>query len=204
MEQCKSNLQQSNKFRIIIRYLIILQFTLFINCLFVTVNPIYNKSSVISNNNILGKWRALDGLTYGNCEFNIFKRDSSSYFMDILRNSKKRGRFVLNLTKIKDSLFIDMFPMSMDSAIYGDIFQSQYLPLHTVFQVSLYKDTIKLREPNPDLLKNAAEAGSDNLKCIESSISYIPTVDTEELRKYIHSNMSHDSSMLYLGTLVKN
>jgi hypothetical protein len=169
---------------------------LFVNCLFFSVNPIYDNVNHTFRTELLGTWRS----SSQDWHLHITQRDPASYWVT---EQGKKGRLELHLTVIGGKLFADLGPDDVAGRRDG-LYAFHHLPVHSIFLIELRNDTVQVSEPNPDKLRASCRKGADSLACFEVKDFCIPTASTERVRHYLASLVGQSDGFQHLDRLVRD
>jgi len=144
-----------------------------------SLNPLYTKNDLITNDDLLGKWAENQSK-----EFWIFeKKDNTSYKL-IHKEKHEQSTFVAHLVKVGDSLFLDLFPEEPDTD--DALYKLHLFPVHTFSKVILRKNELILMMFNLSWLEEGIENGTINVAHVKSSDDrLLLTASTKELQQFV-------------------
>ena len=163
----------------ITRSLAIAMLVLTVGCL-PSLNAIYTEADLVFDSKIVGFWKQENSLA----SWNFTGRDDTSYQLVYTDQYGRSGRFVAHLCRIKDTLFLDLFPEKedVDAAAF---YKYHLLPIHTIYQVkqtsqSLELVSVDLKWLNQYLDENPKALGHSTL-----NDQKLITASTSELQKFL-------------------
>lgn len=148
-------------------------------CVLSSLHPLYTDEELIFEEKLIGKW------SDGNNIWEFRAGEPNTYQMRVIDEESKEGRFVAHLVKLKDMLFLDIFPdgvtLGEPQAFYG----FHLLPTHTFMKVDRIEPKLQLRAMDSDKVSEMLNEDPNLLKheVVEGHI--VLTASTEQLQEFI-------------------
>jgi len=146
-----------------------------------SLHPLYTEKDVIFEEKLLGRWKEDDNIW-------TFKKgsDPNSYELNI-RVDNEDGRFEAHLTKIKDSMYLDLYPDEPEIQA-NDYYKMHLLPVHTFLKVEAIDPNLQMRMMNPEFIAELVESNPDAVKhelVDDDNDRVVLTASTQQLRQFI-------------------
>jgi len=155
-----------------------------------SLHPLYTKETVILKQELLGTWVHVNdpNMTWD------FKRaeEPNAYKLIYTGEPGKRGSFITHLVKLKDQLFLDVYPDAMPCDIedpnkldwqYNSFF---IVPVHTFLKVDSIEPVLKMRLTDDELMKKLLERDPNAIKhTLLDEVRYVLTGSTKELQDLV-------------------
>ena len=180
-----------------IKILPICLLTIFAGCIVTSIHPFYTEDVTIFNENLVGEWTGENG--DGSL---IFSQDGEKKYKLILKEEKDTLRFEAHLIKLREHLFLDLYPLSSekdDETFWG----LHFLPLHSIFFVKQIEPTLQLAPLGQQWLKNQIK--NDSL-CIAHEIvgdRIILTASSKDLQKFVTSHVQAEDVVDGMETYIR-
>jgi hypothetical protein len=154
----------------------------------VALFPLYDKTTVATDDSLLGRWDAIDKITNGSakdeCCWTI-QKDGEHYILDIPDTVDKQEYISeVHLVKLGDAMFLDAEPADVT---YSQTTQIAFplVKTHLFGRIWIDKDSFRVAMLDEDWMKNAAKNGPAPLKFVVSDDDdVIITADTAELQTF--------------------
>ena len=152
-------------------------------CIVRSVNPWFNKSDVVFENDILGGWVGTDP-GGKDVAMTFIRGEGDSYFVQY-QTAENRGNFRAFLGKVAGEYYLDFRPVEGPPGIDGLL---QY-PMHCVARLEIGSDKLSIRIMNYEALRGLAK--TDNFKDVkfawngDTDEDVLVTSSTDELRHFL-------------------
>jgi len=127
-------------------------------CFIQSLRPLYTDKEVVFEEKLIGKWSE-----NGNYILEFKKGEGKTYKMRMFDG--KEGRFEAHLVKLKDMMFLDVYPDDETMESMQGFYQMHLLPVHTFMKIDEIDPNLQLRvldyekvsemlKEDPNLLKH--------------------------------------------------
>jgi len=189
------------KTKIIISIVLVLTFIL-PGCVY-SLYPIYTNNDLVYESKLEGEWGSTGFKDVWKFE-NLLQHELAPYknkaeyaekekFKSSIINKKtylltyteknETGKMQVNLAKLDNNLFLDIFPESLD--LKNSFFEDQFVPVHTYAKVKLLGDRFELYFFNTELLYKLLDQNTIRIKHENLEYYKLITASTEELQKFV-------------------
>ena len=157
----------------------------------VSLHPFYTKENVVFDKKLLGTWVDDQNEPDTIWRFESIDEPKNAYKLIFTGEDGLKGSFVTHLVKLKDHLFLDVFPSEMPWDMeepnetdwpYNLLFM---IPAHTVIKVDAVGDELKLRLMLETQLEKLLEEDQDAIAHIEIDDRPVLTASTKELQAFV-------------------
>lgn len=164
-----------------------------------SLHPLYTDKDVIFEEKLLGRWE--DDNNASNAW--IFEKgsDPNSYKLNIRENDKD-GYFDAHLTKIEDSMYLDLFPQEPQIEA-SDYYKMHLLGVHTFLKIEIADPNLHVRAMNPEFIEELIKSNPDAVKhevLGDKNDGIVLTASTEQLRKFI---AKYENEKDFLGDITE-
>ena len=176
------------------------------SCSIKSLHPIYDEESLISNENVIGKWIGYEGSTYTiepvfgvnsklfgkskNLPPSVDNLGKQCYLLEIKAKNDTIGANVyMHLASIGDKVFWDVFPANDYDDYIHEFLVGNLLPVHTFGILEIRNDSLMAAPFNSDWLedlfdKNQIRIPHEKVTMPSGSVIVL-TASTRELQKFI-------------------
>jgi hypothetical protein len=161
-----------------------------------SLHQLYYEKDVVLDQRLFGRWdNEPNKITM---EFTSPEKEGKTYrliYTSIDNDSKKLGKglFTVHLVKLKDKLFLDIFPEGFPCGKFDDPndemkwFYNTFfiMPVHTFAVVDSIEPQLKLRLTDDDKMKELLEKDPNAIKHEMVNDRLVLTDDTAELQKFV-------------------
>jgi len=156
-----------------------------------SLHPLYTEKDVIFEEKLLGKWVDDPNSPETIWQFNRCKEPNNAYNLFFSDDEGKKGSFVAHLLRLKNRLFLDVYPSKPPWEIenpnkvelpYNSFF---LIPAHTFIKVNFSGPQLKMRLTNKDEMEKLLEEEPNAVKHTFIEDRLILTAPTKELQKFI-------------------
>lgn len=113
-----------------------------------SLHPLYTENDLIFEKALVGKW--VDENPENTW---TFSQSGEKEYKLIYSEDGKPGAFTAHLLKIKDKMFIDLYPVEPELKTDNGFYKAHLLPVHTFMLVKQIEPTLQMAFLNPDKLK---------------------------------------------------
>ena len=157
----------------------------------ISLHPLYTKENVVFDKKLLGTWADDPNEPEVTWQFESADEAKKSYNLVFTGEDGLKGSFVVHLVKLKDSLFLDIFPSKAPWDL-DDPNESQWpynslfmIPAHTFVKVDSLAPKLKLRLMLETQLEKLLEENPDAIAHVEVEDRPVLTASTKELQAFI-------------------
>ena len=152
-----------------------------------SLHPLYTENDLIFEKSLVGTWSddSPDNTW-------AFSQSGEKEYKLIYTDDGKPGEFVVHLLKIKDKMFIDLYPVNPELKTDNDFYKSHLIPAHTFMLVKQIEPTLQMAFLNPDKLKEIIKKDPKAVKhekLGKDDDMDIFTASTQELQDFIMKNI---------------
>ena len=113
-----------------------------------SLHPLYTENDLVFEKSLVGTW------TDENPDNTwAFSQSGDKEYKLIYTEDGKPGEFVAHLLKIKDRMFIDLYPAEPELKTDNGFYKAHLIPAHTFMLVKQIEPTLQMAFLNPDKLK---------------------------------------------------
>ncbi len=167
-----------------------------------SLHPLYTEKDLIFDPALLGEWT----LGKNNKESWTFtKAGEKQYQLVYIDDEGKEGKFCVHLLKIEGRLFLDLFPMELDSKKTDEdpkenaFYKLHLVPAHTFMLVKQIQPTLQMAFLNPSWAKDYLKAHPDAVRHEKVDHDEIVlTAPTKELQAFV---LKHEKDADAFATL---
>lgn len=157
----------------------------------VSLHPFYTKKDVVFDEKLLGTW--VDDPNEGDSFWQFVRIDepNNAYGLVLTDKEGPKGAFVVHLIKLKDRLFLDVYPAeapwNMEDPNESSLpFNSEFLiPTHTVVRVDSVEPTLKMRLMLETQLKKLLEENPNAIAHALVEERPVLTASTGDLQAFV-------------------
>ena len=113
-----------------------------------SLHPLYTEKDLVFEKSLLGTWS--DDSPDNSW---AFSQSGDKEYKLIYTEDGKPGVFVAHLLKLKDKMFIDLYPVDPELKTDNGFYKSHLIPAHTFMLVKQIEPTLQMAFLNPDKLK---------------------------------------------------
>jgi len=173
-------------------YLCNLWFVLMVLACVPSIHPLYTDEVLTYDPALLGNWKETneDGGTW-----QFTSSNGHSYHLLYADNNKKEGKFKVNLLKLNDSMFLDLYPNELQPAA-NEFYQFHFLPIHTFMRIEIGEAQLKMAPLNPEWLKEFLEENPDAIAHELRDDAVILTASPVQLQRFV---LAHEKTEKAFG-----
>ena len=142
--------------------------------------PLYTAKDLTFEADLLGTWindRSDEKWTFT-------QSDEKKYLLVLRDNEGKEGSFDAHLVKVKDRLYLDLFPADPEQ-IRKKFYSLNMIPVHTFYLVKSMNPTLKIAPLNMGWLEDYLALNTDAIKHVKREDEIILTAKPEELQAFL-------------------
>ena len=113
-----------------------------------SLHPLYTENDLIFEKSLVGTW--VDGNPENSW---TFSQSGEKEYKLIYTDDGKPGEFVVHLLKIKDKMFMDLYPAEPEVKTDNGFYKAHLIPAHTFMLIKQIEPTLQMAFLNPDTLK---------------------------------------------------
>jgi hypothetical protein len=152
-----------------------------------SLHPLYTENDLIFEKSLIGTW--VDGNPENSW---TFSQSGEKEYKLIYTDDGKPGEFVVHLLKIKDKMFMDLYPAEPELKTDNGFYKAHLIPAHTFMLVKQIEPTLQMAFLNPDKLKEIIKKDPKAVKhekLGKDDDMDIFTASTQELQDFIMKNI---------------
>ena len=170
-----------------------------------SLNPLYTKDNVVYDDKLLGTWVDDPNGPEMTWHFESVDKPKNAYKLTFTSEDGLKGSFVAHLVKLRDDLFLDIFP---DKAPWDleDPNESAWpynalllIPAHTFVKIDSVGPRLKMRLMLETELKKMLEEDPDIIAHVTVEDRPVLTASTKELQAFVLKYA--DSDKLFSGEI---
>lgn len=169
------------------RILVIISAVCFIVGCIPSLHPLYTEKDLIFEKSLVGTWADENPENTW-----TFSQSGEKEYKLIYAEDGKPGEFVAHLLKIKDKMFIDLYPAEPELKTDNGFYKAHLIPAHTFMLVKQIEPTLQMAFLNPDTLKKIIEKDPKAVKhekLGKDDDRDIFTASPNELQEFILKNI---------------
>ncbi len=156
-----------------------------------SLHPFYTKENVIFDKKLLGTWIDDPNKPEMIWQFESADKPENAYKLIFTGEDGLKGSFIAHLIKLKDHLFLDVFPSEVPWDLedpnespwpYNSLFM---IPTHTIVKIDAVGAELKLRLLLETQLKNLIEENPDAISHVVVEDRPVLTASTKELQAFV-------------------
>ncbi len=152
-----------------------------------SLHPLYTEKDLIFEKSLVGTWSddSPDNTW-------AFSQSGENEYKLVFTDDGKPGEFVVHLLKLKDKMFIDLYPVNPELKTDNGFYKSHLIPAHTFMLVKQIEPTLQMAFLNPDKLKEIIAKDPKAVKhekLGKDDDMDIFTASTQELQDFIMKNI---------------
>ncbi|MFC1551691.1 hypothetical protein ACFL6P_03900 [Candidatus Latescibacterota bacterium] len=167
--------------------LLLITAMLFSGCLVTSIHPLGTEEDIVFDEKLEGMWSDVDYK-----ESWIFLNGEKNTYKLSIATDDGRGEFIAKLVKLRDKLFLDIYPERLDTGnIVSDVLM---LPTHTFLSYSLDGDELSLGFTDPEWFSKRIDRNEDigiEYEITEDDVLTL-TASTEELQSFYLKHADDD------------
>jgi len=145
-----------------------------------SLHQLYTDETLVFEEGLIGKWR-----TDEDDIWQFRKAREKEYELRIYDMEEELGRLEAHLVKIKDMMFLDLYPDSEYIKYLDDFYKLHFLPVHTFMKVDRIDPNLQLRMIDYDEVEDMLEDDPDALKHEIVNDRIVLTATTEQLQEFV-------------------
>jgi len=149
-----------------------------------SLHQLYTDETLVFEEGLIGKWRADEDDIW-----QFRKAGEKEYELRIYDMEKECGRFEAHLVKIKDMMFLDLYPDSEQINDLDDFYKLHLMAVHTFMKVDRIDPNLQLRIIDYDEVEDMLEDNPDALKHEVVDERIVLTATTEQLQEFVVANV---------------
>jgi len=147
-------------------------------CLIQSLHPLYTDKELVFEDKLVGKWSE-----NGDSILEFKKAEGKAYQMRVFDG--KNGLYQAHLLKLKDMMFLDMYPNGETLEDVQDLYRVHLLPVHTFMRVDQIDPNLQLRAMGYEKLVEMLEEDPNLLKHEVLEDHLVLTAPTGQLQRFI-------------------
>lgn len=166
-----------------------------------SLHPLYTEDDLIFEKSLLGTW--VDENPENTW---TFSQSGEKEYKLIYTEDGKPGEFTVHLLKLKDKMFIDLYPSESELKKDNGFYKAHLLPVHSFMLVKQIEPTLQMAILNPDKLKEIIKKDPKAVKhekLGKDDDSDIFTAPPKELQDFIMKNIDTPDFFCQPGNLKK-
>ena len=158
-----------------------------------SINPFYTDSDVVFEQKLVGTW--VDDINEPKSTWQFAHADDpndNSYIMTFFDQEGEKGIFTAHLFKLKDKIFLDIYPFELESESDANdhIFPYMYnlffmVPTHTIFKVESIQEELRLAITEEDKIRELLDEHPDSIENSVVEGRTVLTSKTEKIQEFI-------------------
>ena len=177
-----------------------------------SLHQLYNEQDVVFDQKLLGTWV---GDSNDTMEFTWPEKEGKTYRLiytsiDKDKGKEMKGIFTVHLVKLKDKLFLDIFPEGLPCGKLDDPNEVKWFynvffitPMHTFVVVDSIEPKLKLRLTDNEKMKEFLEKDPNAIKHEMLEDNPMLTANTAELQKFVLKHVDNNDVFSVQLTLEK-
>ena len=173
-----------------------------------SLNPLYTKENVVFDKKLLGTWMDDPNGPEMTWHFESIDEPKNAYKLIFTGEDDLKGSFVAHLVKLKDRLFLDIFPSEMPWDVedpnkpdwpYNSLF---LIPAHTFVKIDFVGSRLKMWLMLETQLKKLLEREQDDIPHVVIEDRLVLTASTKTLQMLVL--LYADSDKVFTDEIVLN
>jgi len=154
-------------------------------CLTVSLQPLYTEDDLVFEPSLVGRFGDPDDDRDEQWMFE--EAGENAYTVTILAEGKPEATFEGRLLRLRDHLFLDLFPKPVEGA--SDLLESHLVPAHSFWRVEVNEETLRLGIMKREWLEQELREGRLNLPHENRQDALVLTASTAELQNLVLSHL---------------
>ena len=156
-----------------------------------SLHSLYTKENVVFEEKLLGTWVDDSNSPETIWEFTHIDEPKNAYKLVFSDNKDKKGSFVAHLVKLRNKLFLDVYPDELpwepdDPNKVKWLFNSFFLiPAHTFIKIDSIEPQLKMRLTDDDKMAELLKEDPNAVKHMSIEDRLILTASTKELQAFV-------------------
>ncbi len=173
-----------------------------------SLHSLYTEENTVFEEKLLGTWLEDPNEPEAAWEFTRIDKPKNAYKLIFSDNKGKKGFFVVHLVKLKNRLFLDVYPGELpwepdDPNEVKWLYNSFFLiPAHTFIQIDSIEPQLKMRLTNDDKMEEFLREDPNAVEHTSIDGRVLLTVSTEELQAFVLKYA--DDNRVFPGEIVLN
>lgn len=167
--------------------LLILGSIVFLSGCVPSLRGIANEKNTVYDKGLLGFWANDDG----DDTWEFVKEGENVYRLEVTDEKGKKGRFVVKLVKVKELMFLDLFPDKMECPA-NDFYQIHFVPAHTFIITERKNDKLILSMMAPNETNKFLKENRKAAKHEQFDDRLLLTGSQKQLIKFLHAQSGND------------
>jgi hypothetical protein len=172
-----------------------------------SLHPLFGEKDVVFNEKLLGTWVDDPNSPETTWDFKRADANENAYWLILSDEEGKKGLFVAHLVKLKDKLFLDVYPAPWEQQdpnkvewVYNTLF---LIPAHTFIKVNSVEPQLKMQLTDDEKMAEFLKADPNAVKfdsLEDGPGKYLLTASTKELQAFVLKYA--DDSRVFTGLMV--
>jgi hypothetical protein len=172
-----------------------------------SLHPLFTEKDVVFDEKLLGTWVDDPNSPEATWEFKRADTNDNAYRLIFSDKEGKKGMFVAHLVKLKDKLFLDIYPAPWEQQdpnkvewVYNTLF---LIPAHTFIKVNSVEPQLKMQLTDDEKMAEFLKADPNAVKfdsLEDGPGKYLLTASTKELQAFVLKYA--DDSRVFTGLMV--
>ena len=153
-----------------------------------SLHPLYTEKDVVFDKKLLGTWVQND--SNNTWEFKYPDESKKAYGLVFCDEEDKKGSFVAHLVKLRNRLFLDVYPSKFPGEQGSNEPEWEYnmlffLPVHTFIKIESIEPQLKMRLTDDDEMEKLLKEDPNAVKYELADDKLILTASTKELQAFV-------------------
>jgi len=151
-----------------------------------SLHSLYTKENVVFEKKLLGTWEDPNKTMW---QFSDANKPEKAYNLTFTDNEGKKGLFVAHLVKLKDKLFLDVYPVPWEQQdpnkiewVYNTLF---LVPAHTFIKINSIEPQLKMQVTDDEKMREFLKADPNAVKHTLLEDKPVLTASTKELQTFV-------------------
>ncbi|HCO96299.1 MAG TPA: hypothetical protein DIU00_20560 [Phycisphaerales bacterium] len=157
----------------------------------ISLHPLYTEKDIVVDKKLCGTWIDNSGDTKTTWEFERIDEPKNAYKLIFTDEDGKKGSFVAHLLKLKDMLFLDIFPGELpwepeDPNKMDWPYNSLFLiPAHTFVKIDSIEPRLKLRLTSESKMEELLKENPSAVEHTSIGERIVLTASTKKLQAFV-------------------
>lgn len=171
----------------------------------ISLHPLYTKDDVVLDKKLCGTWIDESGDSKTTWQFECADEPNNAYKLIFTDEDGKKGSFVAHMVKLKDRLFLDIFPSELpwepENAEkmdwpYNSLFM---IPAHAFLKIESIEPQLKIRLMLESQLQELLKDNPKEIEHTSAGERIVLTASTKKLQEFVLKHV--DDEKLFTGEI---